>query len=369
MPRITKIAITGGPCAGKTTALARVRETFSRLGHKVITVPEPATELISNGITPWECSSTEEYQRCQMEIQLVRERMFERAAAGMDARRALIVCDRGMLDNRCYMTEEAFQRVIAELGCTEVGLCDGYGAVFHLVTAAKGAEGSYEIDAGGVRHESLEEARALDDCAIESWTGHPHLRVIGNETNFERKVERLVDEIACFLGDSAPQGVERRFLVAYPDLARLEAQPACERVEVVEHHLRSVGGREAIVCSRMLGGHRAYSLMERQTAGGGARPRRRCLSERAYHDLLSRADPERDAVRVTRYHLTYEGRSYEVDLHPRWDDRAIVRVEPTSPDVPVRLPCGLRVIREMTGDPGCGGDASLPTARGGLGEG
>ena len=66
MPAVTKIVITGGPCAGKTTALASIQTAFSRLGYKVVTVPEPATEFISNGVTPWECSSAEEYQWCQM---------------------------------------------------------------------------------------------------------------------------------------------------------------------------------------------------------------------------------------------------------------------------------------------------------------
>jgi len=118
MPAIIKIAITGGPCAGKTSALSKIREVFSQRGYKVITVPEPATEFISNGITPWECSSSEEYQRCQMEVQLTREAVYERAARGMEEDKVLIVFDRGMLDNKCYMTKEEFDRVIADLGTT-----------------------------------------------------------------------------------------------------------------------------------------------------------------------------------------------------------------------------------------------------------
>ena len=124
MPSITKIAVTGGPCAGKTTALASIQTAFSRLGYKVITVPEPATELISNGVTPWECSSAEEYQWCQMKVQITTEHAFERAARGMDDEKILIVCDRGMLDNKYYMTADEFQRVIAVLGYTEAQLRD-----------------------------------------------------------------------------------------------------------------------------------------------------------------------------------------------------------------------------------------------------
>lgn len=40
MNTIKKIVLTGGPCAGKTTALVKVIEHFSSLGYKVFTIPE-----------------------------------------------------------------------------------------------------------------------------------------------------------------------------------------------------------------------------------------------------------------------------------------------------------------------------------------
>ena len=39
MSTIKKIVLTGGPCAGKTTALVKVIEHFSSLGYKVFTIP------------------------------------------------------------------------------------------------------------------------------------------------------------------------------------------------------------------------------------------------------------------------------------------------------------------------------------------
>ena len=43
MPDIKRIVLTGGPCAGKTTALVRVIEHFNNLGFKVFCVPEVPT--------------------------------------------------------------------------------------------------------------------------------------------------------------------------------------------------------------------------------------------------------------------------------------------------------------------------------------
>ena len=50
---VKKIVLTGGPCAGKTTALTWINNYFSSRGYTVLFVPETATELISNGVAPW----------------------------------------------------------------------------------------------------------------------------------------------------------------------------------------------------------------------------------------------------------------------------------------------------------------------------
>ena len=45
---ITRILLTGGPCAGKTTAIASIAQDLTQMGYKVLVVPEAAT-LIANG--------------------------------------------------------------------------------------------------------------------------------------------------------------------------------------------------------------------------------------------------------------------------------------------------------------------------------
>lgn len=49
MNTIKKIVLTGGPCAGKTTALVKVIEHFSSLGYKVFTIPEVPTMFTQAG--------------------------------------------------------------------------------------------------------------------------------------------------------------------------------------------------------------------------------------------------------------------------------------------------------------------------------
>ena len=187
---VNKIVVTGGPSAGKTTGLSWIQNAFAKLGYTVLFVPETATELISNGVAPWTCGSNLEYQKCQMRLQLEKEKVFEQAARSMRAEKILIVCDRGAMDNRAYMNELEFSQLLNELRTDEVQLRDGYDAVFHMVTAAKGAEKFYTTENNKARTETVEQAAALDDRLIAAWTGHPHLRVIDNSTDFEDKLKR-----------------------------------------------------------------------------------------------------------------------------------------------------------------------------------
>lgn len=350
MPDITKIVVTGGVCGGKTTALQSIRSAFTRRGYKVITIPEPATEFKTNGILPWECASDEEYQRCQMRVQLMRERCFEEAARGMDDEKILIVCDRGMLDNKYYTPAEAFPRIVDELGSTEVELRNSYDAVFHLVTAAKGAEEFYTNDNNAARHETIEEAAAMDDGFIEAWTGHPHLRVIDNSTDFEGKMRRLVHEIAYFLGEVGPYELERQFLIEMPDLEVLGAMPNCELVQMIQTYLRSDADHE-IRIRKVMGKGSAYSYTEKEILGTHKRlVRRRRLTKQEYITLLAQADPERRQIVKTRYCLATLGHYYEIDVHPCWQDRAILKVDYSGDGSELVFPPEIKVIREVTED-------------------
>ena len=155
MQQITKIVITGGPCAGKSTAMSWIRNAFRQRGYAVLFVPETATELITGGVAPWTCGSNVEYQMCQVELQLTKERLFAQAARTMPEEKILIVCDRGVMDNKAYMSDEDFKAVQKALHGEAVQWRDSYDAVFHLVTAANGAEKFYSSANNAARYESV----------------------------------------------------------------------------------------------------------------------------------------------------------------------------------------------------------------------
>ena len=348
---ITKIVITGGPCAGKTTAMSWIQSNFTKMGYTVLFIPETATELITGGVAPWTCGSNVDYQKCQLRLQLEKEKIFTQGAATMPAQKVLIVCDRGALDNKAYMTDLDFACVLESLGYNEVELRDNYDAVFHLVTAAKGAEAFYTTANNAARTETVEKAAALDDKLIAAWTGHPHLRIIDNGTDFEDKMKRLITEISTFLGEPEPYEIERKYLIEYPNIAQLEKLPNCQRVEIIQTYLTSQSGEESRVRQRGTDGNYIYfqTTKKRVTDLKRIEVERR-LSKDAYLQLLMNADPNFRPIRKTRYCLTYENQYFEIDVYPFWQDKAILEIELTNETKQVHFPDFIKVLKEVTDD-------------------
>ena len=349
---ITKIVITGGPCGGKSTAMSWVQNAFTQMGYTVLFVPETATELITGGVAPWTCGTNADYQKCQLMLQLEKERVFEQAANTMDNENILIVCDRGTLDNKAYMKPEEFDEALSFLKTNEVELRDDYDAVFHLVTAAKGAEEFYTTENNSARTETVEQAVALDDKTVAAWTGHPHLRVIDNSCSFEDKMKKLVAEISSFLGEPEPFEIERKYLIEYPDIDWLENNPTCQRIEIIQTYLNSEDGDEIRVRQRGIEGNYIYFQTIKKKVSGVKRVEiERRLSQSEYLKLLMDADTTKRQIRKTRYCLTYENQYFEIDVYPFWHDRAIMEIELSNENENIVFPEHIKVIKEVTDDP------------------
>lgn len=199
--KANKIVITGGPCAGKTTALKSVKKTLEKEGYKVLIIAETASELMQGGITPQSCGTRVAYQECQFELQLAKERIVDKAAESLNTQKTVIVCDRGLHDNKAYMTEEEFLAVAGKFGFCEAELLARYDAVFHLVTAALGAEDRYTTKNNAARTETIEQARELDKKTVKAWAEHPYHVIIENGTGLNEKIKKLNLEIVKFLNE------------------------------------------------------------------------------------------------------------------------------------------------------------------------
>ena len=349
---IQKIVITGGPCAGKSTAMSLIQKTFQQMGYTVLFINESATELIMGGVAPWTCKNNQEYQRLQMILQQQKEMIFEEASIGMDAEKILIVCDRGMLDNKAYMSEEAFLNVCQQLNTNEITLRDQYDAIFHLVSAAKGAESFYTTANNEARKESIEEAAYLDDQLINAYSGYPHFRIIDNQGSFEHKMKRLIQEIALFLGEPMPLEIERKFLIAYPDLNLLKTNPTCKKIEIIQTYLISNEHEERRVRQRGSNGHYVYyETIKRKIDGLKRIEVERRISQNEYLDLLMQADTSKKAIRKDRYCFIYHSQYFEIDIYPFWQNQAILEIELSNEHQVIDFPEYIKIIKEVTYDP------------------
>ena len=189
---IRKAVITGGPGGGKSTSLKYIKDHFRKKGIHVITVGETATELIGGGVAPWTCGTPFEYQKAQIMLQIKKEEIIEQAALTMKFDRTLIVFDRGLMDNKAYMTDEEFDSIIGMYGLTEEDVLKRYDGIFHLETAAKGIPDMYTLMNNDARTEGIEDAVRLDMRTKRAWEGHPFHKVIKGKADLEEKIKELL---------------------------------------------------------------------------------------------------------------------------------------------------------------------------------
>lgn len=151
--------------------------------------------------------------------------------------------------------------------------------------------------------------------------------------------------------EEGPFEIERKFLIEYPDISWLESLETCCKVDIIQTYLLSSEGEVVRVRRWEEGGSCAYYETRKRTITGVRRvEHERPLTRREYLDRLREADPTLRPVRKTRYRLTWERQCFEIDVYPFWQDRAIVEIELTREDQPIRFPRELKVIREVTED-------------------
>lgn len=173
-----RIALTGGPGGGKTTAADLFRR---ELGERVVVVPEAATLLFTGGFP----RSEEEHARrsAQRAIYAVQRNLEDVQSARFPDR--ILLCDRGTVDGAAYWPGES-DGYFEAVGTTEAAELARYDAVIFFESAAVG--GITVEDGNPVRIETNEQALALDHRLRQLWSRHPRFVVVPHNTSFVHKV-------------------------------------------------------------------------------------------------------------------------------------------------------------------------------------
>lgn len=351
MAEVIKIVLTGGPCAGKTTAMDFLKRELEKLNIKVFVLQEVASKLMKKGITPQKLGAYEFHKKL-FETQLAEENMLEERAVGYEGERTVILFDRGLLDSKAYVTDEEFERYISLSNKNEDLLRNSYDAVFHLKSVALSDESVYMQNKNPIRKEDIDLAKALDEKILSIWTGTSHLRVIANDKDFNKKLENLLKEVTGFIGIPEPLEIERKFLIEYPDINFLENMTTCRKVPITQAYLNTTEegmfrirkrgqGKDAVYIKTVKIKINDLKRIEKETY----------LSELEYNNYLSKKDCITGIISKDRYCIVYNDEYFELDVYPFWNDKATVEIELLSEDQPYELPPFVKLIREVSYEP------------------
>lgn len=197
--RIFKFVITGGPCAGKTTALKIAEEYLKEKGFNVLTMNETATELIGCNINSKNVGG-ETLQKLIFRLQSEKEDIMSVAAEKLSGD-TVILFDRGLLDGNAYIDNIQFAEILNLNGLSKAQIISGYDAVFHLASTAVGAEEYYTLANNSARSEDIPTARLIDSKTAQAWKSHPFFYYYDNSTDFDTKINRCIEDIITFINE------------------------------------------------------------------------------------------------------------------------------------------------------------------------
>lgn len=343
-----KLVLTGGPCAGKTTALARLEEDLQELGYHVVIVSESATELIKGGIRPFgeDAINMVDFQKVIIPYQLNKEASYDYAISLLkEDKECVVIYDRGVMDNKAYITDSEFEQIIKPLQLGNLELLDRYDMVLHLVTAACGKEEYYTLENNEARSEGLEEAKQLDLKTREAWVGHEHLIVIDNTTDFEEKMQKVLDSVHKFLGNPISLRRQRNYIV---NLLESDLSLLHNAITIEQYYLKSEDGYERRLRKRTQHGQETYyfTTQKKESHGLSEVIRDKKITEKAFMNLLTIYEVE-SHIKKKRY-CFFEGEQYfKLDI---FDDFALLQVDNVETNQEIIFPSFLKIVKEVTDD-------------------
>lgn len=351
---ITRVVLTGGPAAGKTTLISRILKEFKQDdGWKVITIPETATELISGfGFGPFPgCMSMLDFQYFVISDQLHKERLALKAAQMVPEQNVLIIYDRALFDDKAYISDEEFRMVLESFGTTEEAVMAGYDVVLHLVSCAKGAEFAYNFG-NAARYETIDAAREMDERTLRAWSSHPNLRVIDNSVDFEDKLSRGIRAIYEAIGQPAPEECWKKYLIELPDVQALAEQYEAASIDMMQTYLTQTAPNVVRrVRQQKNGPEYLYFYTEKHETESARWETEKPISAKEYIQYLMEGDTSLHTVHKMKYRFCVGDRRFEMDVYPFSQEHAILRAAVRPEEREPVLPPEIRVVRDVTGDP------------------
>ncbi|MBQ8181696.1 MAG: CYTH domain-containing protein [Ruminococcus sp.] len=143
--------------------------------------------------------------------------------------------------------------------------------------------------------------------------------------------------------------IERKFLVEFPDIKKLDLRRKISIVQTYLHRGKNDSQRRV----RRLEENEtvSYTYTEKVFISPTIREETEYeISRREYEKLLSEADKELIPVDKVRFCFNYKNQLFELDTYPFSDKLAVMELELDSPEQAIDFPSSVRVIKDVTAD-------------------
>ena len=146
--------------------------------------------------------------------------------------------------------------------------------------------------------------------------------------------------------------IERKYLIGYPDVEQLKAQPGCEVWDITQIYLVDGEDGQTRRIRRVLTGGREtfYRTFKRRLSALSALEDEGEITGEAYAAYSAERDVSRNPILKTRYRVPYRGHVLEFDLYPFWKDRAIMEIELEREDEVPEIPDWVKIIRDVSAE-------------------
>lgn len=335
---VSKICLTGGPCAGKSTALAKIERELTDLGYKVFIIDEVATRLINRGIKPFGDDSINmfEFEQIILKHQLKEEESFEKVC-NMINKKCVILCDRGIYDIKSFLTNKEFDELLKENNLSKLSLMDNYNLVIHMTTAAKGKEEFYTTENNKARSEGIKEAIIRDDKCMDAWSFHNNLKIVDNSTSFDEKIQRVINYIKSSLGIENRK--QRKYLVEIDE----HSYKNFVKVDIVQYYLETDNDYEMRLRKRTLDDDSTYYVTVKKSNNGKEKI---ITEEKIDKKIFQRLLEQRKVINMVekeRLCFTYDDNLFKLD---KFSDGMLI----LETDDEVSIPSYIKVIKEVSLD-------------------
>lgn len=342
---IEEIVITGSSCSDTSAALPIVKRELEKNDYHVLINSECAADMLNAETGQNDFKNTDDFVNAAIERYCENRQLLLKSASRLNHSKVVIIHDRGISDYLSLTDRDNYRRQIAKFGLTPVVARDSYGAVFYMLSTAKA---NHEQVFSNDTHCK---SSTLDDKTLNAWVGHPHLRIIDCCGSFDEKIGRLIAEIKGYLGIPRRLEIERRFLIRYPDLDRLNRLPNCKKAEIEQIYCVSKGGEPFRIRKRGIGDDCIYIKTLKRSINDTVREEYEdAISKDDYGTLSSFADKSRNPIIKSRYCLAENGKYFEIDIFPFWNDRAIFEIELLDSSEAFDIPDYFDVIKEITAE-------------------